>query len=259
MSGTSLRKSGFTLVELLVVVAIIALLVSILLPTLGKAKEQAKIVSCMANLKGLGLAYTFYTTEQNDWLPSSAGYGGDPPTWDHRLWPYYENYGLLICPSDKIKRPSWVEHNRSYAQSCCIGYRASSVYGDQLSPPYSGTRPWTADYPYNFKSADVEIPADTIALGEEWESWYYGSAPTGGGYNRYVGSGIFDAMWTSSVPVEPPSRSPTPYHRDGEAYNFLFCDNHVVTLLKTDENLIDKNGNGTNDSGEMYYYKLKKW
>ena len=251
------RNGGFTLVELLVVVAIIALLVSILLPTLGKAKEQARIVSCMANLKAIGLSYTFYTMEHNDWYPGSAGWGGDPPTWEHRLWPYYENYGLLICPSDKLKRPAWVEHARSYASNISIAYRGASVYGDNNDPPYNGEIPYTPVGSV-WKTGDIDTPADTITVGEEWESFYYGSAPTAGGYNRYVGSGIWDGMWSGSVPVEPPSRSPTPYHRNMDAFNFLFCDSHVVTLLKTDKKLIDINGNGYNDPEDMYYYKRNK-
>ncbi|MCK4624759.1 MAG: type II secretion system protein, partial [Phycisphaerae bacterium] len=60
-------RRGFTLVELLVVVAIIALLVSILLPSLGRAKEHTRTALCMSNLKGLGLSFAVYTTENNDW------------------------------------------------------------------------------------------------------------------------------------------------------------------------------------------------
>ena len=75
-NGTRKGRHAFTLVELLVVVAIIALLVSILLPTLGKAKEQAKIVMCLSNLKGLGLGYGMYAHENDDWYPQSCGAGG---------------------------------------------------------------------------------------------------------------------------------------------------------------------------------------
>ena len=60
------KLKGFTLIELLVVVSIIALLVSILLPALSKAREQAKIVVCAGNLRSMNMAYQFYATENND-------------------------------------------------------------------------------------------------------------------------------------------------------------------------------------------------
>lgn len=58
-------RPAFTLIELLVVVAIIALLISILLPVLGRAREQAKIVKCGAQLKDIGNSLTVYSNEYN--------------------------------------------------------------------------------------------------------------------------------------------------------------------------------------------------
>jgi prepilin-type N-terminal cleavage/methylation domain-containing protein len=62
-------RSAFTLIELLVVVAIIALLIALLLPSLARAREQAKIVKCGANLKAISVALASYNSQNNDIMP----------------------------------------------------------------------------------------------------------------------------------------------------------------------------------------------
>ena len=72
----TLRLRAFTLVELLVVIGIIALLISILLPALGRARESANAVKCAANLRGIGQAIQLYVTENRQTFPASNFYRG---------------------------------------------------------------------------------------------------------------------------------------------------------------------------------------
>ena len=75
MSGNKVRKSrpGFTLIELLVVISIITLLVSILMPALSQAREQAKRTNCSMNLKNIGLGLYMYAEAFEDRLPPCGG------------------------------------------------------------------------------------------------------------------------------------------------------------------------------------------
>src|SRR5450756_2604093 len=72
---SSRRSCGFTLVELLVVIGIIALLISILLPALSRARESSKTVVCLANLRSIMQACTIYSSENQEYM-LPGGYSG---------------------------------------------------------------------------------------------------------------------------------------------------------------------------------------
>jgi prepilin-type N-terminal cleavage/methylation domain-containing protein/prepilin-type processing-associated H-X9-DG protein len=111
------RNRGFTLVELLVVIGIIALLVGILLPVLSGARERANVVKCMANLRSIGQGFAIYLAENKQVFPPAYIYKPGPgwsgkadsfpnPTFGYRHWSWYIYGEQNVSATQQTGRPS---------------------------------------------------------------------------------------------------------------------------------------------------------
>ncbi|MHC4645482.1 MAG: type II secretion system protein [Planctomycetota bacterium] len=90
------KRTGFTLIELLVVISIIALLMSILMPALNRANQQAKAAMCQSNLHQWGIIFEMYTSDHKGLFPPDCSIRGGYVT---LIIPYLRNEKLRLCPT----------------------------------------------------------------------------------------------------------------------------------------------------------------
>jgi prepilin-type N-terminal cleavage/methylation domain-containing protein/prepilin-type processing-associated H-X9-DG protein len=153
---------GFTLIELMVVMAIIAILMALLLPSLARAKAKANQISCLNKMRQLTLSALMYAGDHNDEFPPRRT---TTNAWPHKLKPYFTTWQIIACPSDHFGVIGLVADdlnpNRSYLINGFNDY-----FKVNLSPSdYKLFQQWR--YSRGMKVAAIPKPSETVLFGEK--------------------------------------------------------------------------------------------
>jgi prepilin-type N-terminal cleavage/methylation domain-containing protein/prepilin-type processing-associated H-X9-DG protein len=217
-------RKGFTLIELLVVIAIIAILAAILFPVFAQAREKARQITCISNMKQILLGEIQYTQDNEETyeyirLPNAAvGPYPDRPGKssngvEDALNPYLKSWAVWKCPDDSIQPDfcATTPGNLPLSYSFTFGSKGGT---NGYDPDYvafgihgyaSAVTNGVPNGGYSRTLAEVGAPADTVSM---YEMWFAGSYTYGYNYYRVNSEDVAYSSYTNAsgpggIPLAP--------------------------------------------------------
>lgn len=228
---------GFTLVELLAVIAVISVLAALLLPALNQASGRAQAIMCLSNTKQLSLAWHVYAGDNNDrvaynmdlastgrrtdlnwvnnvmsWTTSSENTNVETIT-KSGLGVYVGNPATYRCPTDNVLSPAqkaagWDARLRSYSMNMMVG---------ELETPTNKVNPYNPAFKQFYKAAQIPQPSEIFVFLEEHpdsidDGYFKMAAPQ----NVSFAANSVDAQWID-LPAANHNRAAAFAYADGHS------------------------------------------
>jgi len=210
-----MMRRGFTLVELLVVIAIIALLIGLLLPTVSGARERARSVACLSNLRQLAIAAHAYAAQHRGSYPP-ARWGAD--SWDFSIIAGKAVPGLL-----------WRGQTDMRIQQCPSFDGRSNTLFD----PFTGYN-YNTSYIGHGQGETIEAPAKVTQVRQPARTALFGDGQFYNGANKFMRA-PFPHEGDQSTTTRAAG---TQGFRHRAATNVAFCDGHAESLIERHTNTV---------------------
>lgn len=232
----SRRASAFTLIELLVVISITAILLSIVLPAMRRAKQTAQSIVCRNHLRTLALANQAYASLWDNWyvpVIDTTMTSVSEPTWNSNtafrtivgLEDATTNSGFVmpkeyLCPVDiQSKESYWLQAGTTYQNYVSYGYNWTDWGPDSKSPVnWSGNIP-SSDWSCRYRVNTLRSPGSKIMFVDAGDWMVY---MAGADYKRYWDQHGQDIVKYRSMNMWYPV-----YYRHNEGTNIAYFDGHV--------------------------------